>query len=414
MPTPEKSIVILGAGMSGGVAARTLREEGYDGRLVLIGHEPTPPFGRPPLSKTYLRGEETLQGWMVAPDQWYEDNHVDRVHATVTRVDATTRQVDLKEGGPVPFDQLLITTGGLNRTLEVPGADLPGVHQLRTVAESDAIKQDARRGSRAVVVGMGFIGSEMAASLTQMGVQIAAVLPGTSPLESVLGPQVGQVMAGIHRDSGVELHSGDEVVRFEGAHRVERAITRQGRRLECDFAVVSVGIRPAVDVLATSGVTVDNGVLVDELCRTNVPGVFAAGDVANQLHPLFGRIRVEHYNNAEKQGAAAARSMLGIGAPYAYVHTFWSDQYDIKLEYVGHVRKWDQFIVRGSLDERKFLGFYLADGVLKAAVGMNRGGDPELDEHGEMAAAGRLVAKRAQPDPHALADETRDLSDAWS
>jgi len=409
--THENSIVILGAGMSGGVAARTLREEGYDGRIVLIGHEPTPPFGRPPLSKSYLRGEETLAGWMVVPEQWYEDNRVVRVHATATRVDADTHQVHLKEGGPVPFDRLLITTGGLNRTLEVPGADLPGVHQLRTVAESDAIKQDATRGAHAVVVGMGFIGSEVAASLNQMGVQVTAVLPGTSPLESVLGPEVGQVMAGIHRDAGVEVIGGDEVVRFEGADRIERVVTRQGRRLVCDFAVVSVGIKPAVDALASSGVSVDNGVLVDELCRTNVPEVFAAGDVASHDHPLFGRIRVEHYNNAEKQGAAAARSMLGIGAPYAYVHTFWSDQYDLKLEYVGHVRKWDQFIVRGSLDERKFLGFYLADGVLKAAVGVNRGGDPELDEHGEMAAAARLVAKRAQPDPPALADETRDLND---
>jgi len=411
VPTHENSIVILGAGMSGGVAARTLREEGYDGRLVLIGHEPTPPFGRPPLSKSYLRGEETLAGWMVVPEQWYEDNRVVRVHATATRVDADTHQVHLKEGGPVPFDRLLITTGGVNRTLEVPGADLPGVHQLRTVAESDAIKQDATRGARAVVVGMGFIGSEVAASLIQMGVQVTAVLPGTSPLESVLGPEVGQVMAGIHRDAGVELFSSDQAVRFEGARRIERVVTRQGRRLACDFAVVSVGISPAVDALASSGVSVDNGVLVDALCRTNIRGVFAAGDVASHDHPLFGRIRVEHYNNAEKQGAAAARSMLGIGAPYAYVHTFWSDQYDLKLEYVGHVRRWDQFIVRGSLEERKFLGFYLADGVLKAAVGVNRGGDPELDEHDEMAAAGRLVAKRAQPDPRALADETRDLSE---
>jgi len=407
----EKSIVILGAGMSGGVAARTLREAGYDGPLVLVGHEPTPPFGRPPLSKTYLRGEETLEGWMVAPEQWYEDNRVARVRAMATRVDTDTHQVHLQDGEPVTFDRILITTGGVNRTLEVPGADLPGVHQLRTVAESDAIKHDARRGSRAVVVGMGFIGSEVAASLTQMGVQVAAVLPGASPLESVLGPEVGQVMAGIHRDNSVELHIGDEVVRFEGGQRVERAITRQGRRLACDFALVSVGIRPAVDALAGSGVAVDNGVLVDELCRTNIIAVFAAGDVASHNHPLFGRIRVEHYNNAEKQGAAAARSMLGIGAPYAYLHTFWSDQYDLKLEYVGHVRKWDQFIVRGSLDERKFLGLYLADGVLKAAVGVNRGGDPELDEHGEMAAAARLVAKRAQPHPRALADETRDLSD---
>src|SRR5579859_1433749 len=382
-----KSIVILGAGMSGGVAARTIREEGYDGRLVLIGQEPTPPFGRPPLSKSYLRGEETLEGWMVVPERWYEDHHVDRVHAAAARVDADAHLVELKEGAPVPFDRLLVATGGVNRFLEVPGADLPGVHQLRTVAESDAIKRDARRGARAVVVGMGFIGSELAASLTQMGVEVTAVLPGTSPLESVLGPEVGHVMAGVHRDAGVELVSGDEVVRFEGTDRVERAVTKQGRRLACDFAVVSVGIRPAVDALASSGVAIDNGVLVDELCRTNISSVFACGDVANHLHPLFGRIRVEHYNNAEKQGAAAARSMLGIGAPYAYVHTFWSDQYDLKLEYVGHVRKWDRFVVRGSLDERKFLGFYLGDGVLKAAVGVNRGGDPELDEHSEMAAA---------------------------
>jgi 3-phenylpropionate/trans-cinnamate dioxygenase ferredoxin reductase subunit len=397
--------------MSGGVAARTLREEGYDGRLVLIGHEATPPFGRPPLSKSYLRGEETLQGWLVVPDEWYEDNHVERVHATAARVDAETRRVDLKEGGPVPYDRLLIATGGVNRTLEVPGADLPGIHQLRTVAESDAIKHDATRGARAVVVGMGFIGSEVAASLTQMGVHVTAVLPGASPLESVLGPEVGQVMAGIHRDAGVELMKGDQVVRFEGAHRVERAVTRQGRRLECDFAVVSVGIRPDVDALARSGVAIDNGVLVDELCRTNVPAVFACGDVANHLHPLFGRIRVEHYNNAEKQGAAAARSMLGIGAPYSYLHTFWSDQYDHKLEYVGHVRNWDQFVVRGSLEERRFLGFYLAGGVLKATVGVNRGGDPELDESDEMAAAARLVSRSARPDARALGDESSDLSE---
>src|SRR4029077_4826274 len=164
---------------------------------------------------------------MVVPDQWYEDNRVDRVQATATLVDTDKHQVDLKEGGPIPFDRLLITTGGVNRALEVPGADLPGVHQLRTVAQSDAIKRDARRGARAVVVGMGFIGSEVAASLTQMGVEVTAVLPGASPLESVLGPEVGQVMAAIHRDAGVELLSGDEVTRFEGTDRVERAVTRQ-------------------------------------------------------------------------------------------------------------------------------------------------------------------------------------------
>jgi 3-phenylpropionate/trans-cinnamate dioxygenase ferredoxin reductase component len=402
-------VVILGSGMAGGVAAKTFREEGYDGRIVLIGHEPTPPFGRPPLSKTYLRGEETLSGWFVKPEDWYDDNRVDRIDATVTRVDTLARHVELDAGEAVSYGQLLITTGGENKRLDVPGAELPGVFQLRTVADCDAIKQSAHRGARALVVGMGFIGSEVAASLTQMGVLVTAVLPGAAPLESVLGPEMGALMAGIHRDAGVELVTGDQVVGFEGANRIEHAMTRNGLKLKCDFAVIAVGIRPTVEFLAGTGLSVDDGLLVDAGCQTNVPGIFGAGDVANHLHPLFGRIRVEHYNNAEKQGAAAARSMLGSNAPYGYIHTFWSDQYEHKLEYVGHVRKWDRFIVRGSAKDRKVVGFYLAAGVLRAAVGLNRGGDPELDEHDEMAAAGRLIARQARPDPDVLSDEARDL-----
>jgi 3-phenylpropionate/trans-cinnamate dioxygenase ferredoxin reductase subunit len=405
----RQTIVILGSGMAGGVAAKTLREEGYDGRLVLIGHEPTPPFGRPPLSKTYLRGEETLSGWLVRAEDWYEDNRVDWIHATASGVDVAARHVELETGRSVPFGMLLITTGGENRRLEVPGADLDGVFQLRTVAESDAIKRAARPGARAVVVGMGFIGSEVAASLTQMGVEVTAVLPGRSPLESVLGHEIGEVMGGIHRDAGVELVTEDEVVRFEGVHRLQRVITRNGRNISCEFAVVAVGIRPNVEILQSSGISLDNGVLVDAMCRTSIPGIFAAGDVANHQHPLFGRIRVEHYNNAEKQAAAAARSMLGSDTAYGYVHTFWSDQYEHKLEYAGHARGWDRFIVRGSASERKMVGFYLSDGVLRAAVGLNRGGDPEVDEHDELAAASRLIARRARPDPRALADERTEL-----
>ncbi|HEV2216159.1 MAG TPA: FAD-dependent oxidoreductase [Candidatus Dormibacteraeota bacterium] len=401
--------MILGAGMSGGVAARSLREEGYDGRLVLIGHEPTPPFGRPPLSKSYLRGEETLSGWLVRPEGWYEDNRVERILATATRVDIDRRQVELQGGRPIDYYKLLITTGGENRRLNVPGAELDGVLQLRTVADCDAIKQAAHRGTRAVVVGMGFIGCEVAASLTQLGIAVTAVLPGSFPLESVLGRDIGKLMSGIHRDAGVELVPGDEVVRFEGAGRVERVITKQGRQLDCDLAVAAVGIRPNLEVLEGTAVAVDNGILVDARCETNVPGVFAAGDVANHLHPLFGRVRVEHYNNAEKQAAAAARSMLGSKSAYGYLHTFWSDQYEHKLEYAGHATKWDHFVTRGSASERKIVGFYLVDGVVRAAVGLNRGGDPELDERDELAAAARLIAKQARPDTRALADETVDL-----
>ena len=395
--------------MSGGVAAKTLREEGYSSRLVLLGNEPGVPFGRPPLSKTYLRGEEDLSGWLVKPAQWFEKNDVELVRATAVSLDTRERRIELDTGEVIPYGKLLIATGGRNRRLLIPGADLPGVHQLRTAGDCDAIKAVAQKGGRALVVGMGFIGSEVAASLRQMGLTVTAVLPGNAPFDSVLGPEMGELFAGIHRDAGVELIAHDEVVRFEGTQRVEHAVTKRGRRLDCDFAIVAVGIEPNVDILQGTDVALDNGVLVDARCSTNVPDIFAAGDVANHLHPLFGRVRVEHYNNAEKQGAAAARSMLGALDEYRYLHTFWSDQYEHKLEYVGHVRKWDQFVVRGSSAERRLIGFYLQAGSLRAAVGLNRGGDPELDEGGEMAKAGRLIGRGARPAPAALADEDQDL-----
>ena len=395
--------------MSGGVAAKTLRDEGYSRRLVLIGNEPGLPFGRPPLSKTYLRGEEDLSGWYVQPAEWFAQNDVELVHATAMGLHTKQRRLDLNTGEVIEFGKLLIATGGRNKRILVPGAELPGIHQLRTAADCDAIKADARKGDQAVVVGMGFIGSEVAASLRQMGVRVSAVLPGKAPLDSVLGPEMGELIAGIHRDAGIELIPHDEVVRFEGTQRVEHAVTKRGRRLDCDFAIVAVGIEPNVDILLGTDVALDNGVLVDARCSTNVPDIFAAGDVANHLHPLFGRIRVEHYNNAEKQGAAAARSMLGSQDEYRYLHTFWSDLYEHKLEYVGHVRKWDQFVVRGTFGERRLIGFYLQAGSLRAAVGLNRGGDPELDEEGEMAKAGTLIARGARPAPAALVDEDQDL-----
>jgi 3-phenylpropionate/trans-cinnamate dioxygenase ferredoxin reductase subunit len=258
---------------------------------------------------------------------------------------------------------------------------------------------------------MGFIGCEVAASLTQLGVRVTAVFGEKVPLERVVGPQVGGAFAAIHEEHGVELLCNEQLARFEGEERVEAAVTASGRRVECDFAVVGIGIEPHVPAFQTGSVEQSNGVLVDELCRTSAPDIYAAGDVANTLHPLFGRVRVEHYNNAEKQGRAAGRSMLGATDPYEYIYTFWSDQYDDKLEYAGYTAKWDQFVARGSLETRTFLGFYLVGGAVAAAVGLNRGGDPELDEDSEMAAAARLVGLRARADAGVLANEGVDL---WS
>jgi 3-phenylpropionate/trans-cinnamate dioxygenase ferredoxin reductase component len=403
--------VIVGGGFAGGNAAATLREEGFAGPVVIVGPEPGVPFGRPPLSKTYLRSEEDLEGWYVRPAGWYADHGIDIRRVSVAGVDPAAHTVVLGSGEEISYQKALIATGARNRRLRIPGAELPGIRYLRTAAECDAIKQEAVAGGRAVVVGMGFIGCEVAASLTQLGVQVTAVFPGRAPLERVVGGQVGALIAAFHRANGVELLAGDQVAAFEGTERVEAIVTGSGHRIACDFAVAGIGVAPDIPAFAGSSIAEDNGILVDEFCRTSAADVYAAGDVANHLHPLFGRIRVEHYNNAEKQGTAAARSMLGSTAPYDYVHTFWSDQYEHTIEYVGHVTKWDEFVVRGSVEEGKLVGFYLVDGVLRAAIGFDRGGDPELDHDSEMAACVRLVAARARPARGVLADEHTNL---WS
>jgi 3-phenylpropionate/trans-cinnamate dioxygenase ferredoxin reductase component len=404
--------VIVGGGVAGGNAAAALREEGFTGRVVIISQEPGVPYGRPPLSKTYLRSEEELEGWYVRPAGWYEEHDVDLLSgSSVVAVDAAAHMVVLGSGKELRYQKVLIATGGRNRRLGLPGAQLSGILYLRTVADCDAIKREAVANRRAVVVGMGFMGCELAASLTQLGVRVTAVFPGRVPLERVLGAEIGALIGDIHRANGVELLAGDQVAALEGTERLEAVVTANGHRVACDFAVVGVGITPDVPAIAGSSITQTNGILADELCRTSATDVYAAGDVANHLHPLFGRVRVEHFNNAEKQGAAAARSMLGSATPYGYIHSFWSDQYEHKIEYVGHATKWDEFVVRGSVDEGKLVGFYLLDGLVQAAVGLDRGGDPELDSDSEMAACARLVALRVRLARGLLADEHADL---WS
>jgi 3-phenylpropionate/trans-cinnamate dioxygenase ferredoxin reductase subunit len=264
-------------------------------------------------------------------------------------------------------------------------------------------------GARALIVGMGFIGSEVAASLRQLGLEVTAVLNGAAPLTAVLGSEVAEVMARIHQNHGVQLVTEDQVVGFEGSEHLTRAVTAKGARIDCDLAVVAIGIEPAVDAFKGTEIALDNGILVDEICRTSAPDVYAAGDVANHLHPVFGRLRVEHYNNAEKQGRAAARAMLGDQRPYDDIHSFWSDQYEDKLEYVGNARTWDRIVIRGSLATSQFLAFYLSKGIIKAACGLNRGGDPELDADGELRACQGLIRAQVAVSEATLADDRVDL-----
>jgi 3-phenylpropionate/trans-cinnamate dioxygenase ferredoxin reductase subunit len=389
-----ETFVIVGAGLAGGGAAATLREEGFDGRLVLTGAEPQPPYERPPLSKEYLRGESSFEQVLFQPPDFYADNDIEtRFGDRVTRVDAAEKVVELDHGERVAYDALLVATGGQNRRIPIPGIDLEGIYGLRTVADSDRIHAEISPGRRAVVVGMGLIGLEVAASLRQSGVEVAVVDRNTVPLRRVLGEEIGRVIGEIHRDHGAELIFEDKVVAFEGAERVERVTTQRGRRIECDFVVVGVGIEPAAELLAGTGVEIDNGVVVDEYLRTGVEGIHAAGDVANHYHPVFKRhIRVEHWQNALKQGPAAARNMLGENEPYGEIPWFWSDQYEHNLQYAGFHSEWDELVVRGSTEERNFVAFYRKDERVLAAVAINGGRDlrrsiPLIKAQEEVAAA---------------------------
>src|SRR6266849_4059437 len=401
----RQRIVIVGAALAGASAAAALREQGFAGSVQLIGAESRLPYHRPPLSKGYLRGQERFEDQLVNPAGYYAEQKIElRLGARATTIDPGQKLVELEGGERIAYDRLLVATGGRNRPLSTPGAGLDGVFRLRTVEDCDRIRAAAQPGRRAVVIGLGFIGSEVSASLRQLGVDVVAVEGQRAPLARVLGEEVGRVLADIHREKGVELALEDSVAAFEGSGRIERVRTTKGRLLACDLVVAGIGILPNSEVLAAAGAAVDNGVLVDERCQTSLPDVWAAGDVANHLHPLFGRLRVEHWNNGSRQGRAAARAMLGATTPYDYLHTFWSDQYEHTIEYVGYAAEWDRLVFRGEPASRKFLGFYLKDAIVRAVVGLDRGGDPEdLKNESELRAAATLIRDRVRADPVRLA-----------
>lgn len=395
--------VIVGASLAGATAAVTLRQEGADGTITLIGAEKNPPYERPPLSKAYLRGETPLETALVRPPAFYAEQGIETLFGCrAVRIDASARLVELDDGRPVPFDRLLVATGGRNRRFSVAGADLDGIYSLRTVQDADRIRAETVAGRRVVVVGMGFIGSEVAASLRQKELDVVVIEPSRTPLTRVLGEDVGRCLADLHQAHGVRTVFEDTVVAFEGTSRVDRVLTKGGRRLECDFVVVGIGIEPVVDVLEGSGVHVDNGVVVDQYCQTNVSGIYAAGDVANHYHPLFKRrVRVEHWQNAIKQGTAAARNMLGRHVEYDEVHWFWSDQYDANLQYAGFHSAWEQLVVRGRLGSDSFLACYVNEGRIDAAVALNRPKD--------LRRVMPLIKARRRVDLERLRDDSVDL-----
>jgi 3-phenylpropionate/trans-cinnamate dioxygenase ferredoxin reductase component len=393
------TVVVVGAGIAGATAAAKLREEGFDGDVVLIGAEDMAPYERPPLSKEYLRGESDHH--FVRDPGFYEEHSIDaRFGVRAQHVNVTDRVVELEGGDRVAFDQVVVATGARNRRPNIAGLEKEGVYDLRFAPDSDAIRDAAKNGSKAVLVGMGFIGAEVAASLRQMGLDVTVVEFFGTPLERVLGPTLGGAIESLHRDHGVEMIFRDGAERFEGDGRFEAMVTKEGRRIEGDFAVVGVGVEPVTDV-AQDGLPVDNGIPVDATLETSVDGVWAIGDVARHDHPVFGRIRVEHFDNGMKMGEHVAKNLLGANAVFDDPHWFWSDQYDAQIQMAGFATEWDDTVVRGSIEDRSFSAFLLKEGQLLSTFSMNR----KFDVRRSMP----LIATKAHPERAKLEDPEFDL-----
>jgi 3-phenylpropionate/trans-cinnamate dioxygenase ferredoxin reductase subunit len=401
--TPDRTFVIVGASLTGATAAATLRDEGFDGRVVLVGAEPVPPYERPPLSKEFLRGEQPFEEQFVREEAWYADHEVEtRFGARAVQIDVAGREVVLAGGERIAHDALLVATGSRNRRLDVPGASLPGVSDLRTVADAQRIKEAASAGARILCVGMGFIGAEVAASMRMLGHDVTVVEVFETTLYRVLGREIGRALEGIHRDHGVRMLFNEAVASFEGDGRLESVLTSGGKRIDADVAIVGVGTEPSVELMAGTGLDQGGGIPVGPALETSVPGVYAAGDVARHDHPVFGPIRVEHFDNAIKTGEAAARNMLGAGAVFDDPHWFWSDQYDSQVQMAGFAATWDRMVVRGSIEDRSFCAFLLDEaGIVRSTV--------SLDWKRDVRRSFGLISAQVAPDPAALADPDVDL-----
>jgi 3-phenylpropionate/trans-cinnamate dioxygenase ferredoxin reductase component len=372
----DTTYLIVGASLAGAKAAQTLRDEGFDGPIVLIGDERERPYERPPLSKDYLQGKAERETIYVHPDGWYAKHDVDlRLGETVVSVDPAAHEVTLASGERIGYGKLLLTTGSTPRRLPVPGGDLDGVLYLRRVGDSDRIKETFGSASRVAVIGAGWIGLETTAAARVAGVEVTVLESADLPLLRVLGPEAAEVFADLHRDHGVDLRFGVRVAEITGAAgRTSGVRLADDTLIEADAVIVGIGITPNTQLAEAAGLDVDDGIVVDARLRTSHPDIYAAGDVASAFHPLVGKhIRVEHWANALNQPKAAARSMLGEEAAYDRVPYFYTDQYDLGMEYSGYVDPggYDRVVFRGDVGTREFIAFWLANGRVLAGMNVN-------------------------------------------
>jgi len=403
----DQTFVIVGASLAGAKAAETLRTEGFDGRVVLIGEEAERPYERPMLSKEYLRGDKPAEKLYVHDEAFYADNSIELMTGTrVESVDPGAHEITLA-GGRMPYSRLLLSTGAAPRPLPLPGTDLRGVAYLRAMGESDALRVGIRAASRVVVIGAGWIGSEVVASARQLGAEVAIVAPEAVPLVRVLGPEVGGVYRDLHAGHGVDLHLSTQIEAIVGNGAARGVRTTDGVVIEGDLVIVGVGVSPRVELARDAGLTLENGILVDEFLATSAPDVFAAGDVAATWNTRYNkRIRMEHWANALNQGQTAARNMLGQHTAYEKLPYFYSDQYDLGMEYNGYAADWDRVVLRGDKAGREFLAFWLKDGRVLAGMNAN------IWDQGDDIKA--LIRGAATIDPDRLADPSVPLADQLS
>ena len=408
MPDRSVDFLLIGGGLAASRCARTLREEGAEGSILLVGREPHPPYDRPPLSKDYLRGESTQEDAHAQPADWYGENDVELLTRTsVMKLDPEARTAKLSTKEEVGFDKALLATGANVRRLRADGADLEGIHYLRAFGNSDAIREEAEQAERVVLIGGSYIGCEVAASLTAaLGKQCTILMQEDEVFERSFGPEVAPFFGNVLRSHGIEIHGGDALARFEGDEgRVQRVVTENGLELDCDMVVVGAGVMPDTMLARSGGLELGEagGVLCSAGLESSLEGVFAAGDMCEYHSPIHGRpLRIEHWDVASEQGKTAARSMLGQGVKHEAVPYFFSDLADwVSLEYVGPGS--GEAVIRGSLGDGSFTAFYVDEGRVTAALSVDR-------DESELDAARRYVREGSSLEPSVLADEGAELA----
>ncbi len=412
-PNQVRDVVVVGGGLAGAKTVEALRKQGYDGSLVLLAAEDEVPYDRPPLSKEYLQGKKDQDEIRVLSRDWYSEQAVDlRLATTVTALDLDSHRVVLSSGEHLPFDRLLLATGSEPRRLPLPGADLEGVLTLRTRSDSDQLREALQPGRHYVVIGGGWIGLETAAAGRLAGADVTVLEREDLPLLAVLGPELARVFADLHREQGVDLRTGVEVSEIVGdgsGRRVAGVRLSDGTVVPADTVVVGVGAAPRVDLARDAGLDVDNGVLVDAQLRTSHPHVFAAGDIANADHPILGRlVRVEHWANALNQPKVAAAAILGGDEQYDRLPYFYTDQYDLGMEYTGYVAPggYDRVVIRGDAGSREFMAFWMYGGAVLAGMNVN-----VWDVVDDIKAVVHHSLAGGSVDPDRLADTDTPLTD---